>query len=45
MNQDLTLVEIVEDEAAAYLAGDRAAPDTAAAIQSRVSLYMAEQAG
>lgn len=37
--------DIVMDEAAAYFAGDRSVEDCAARIQSRVSIYLAEQAG
>lgn len=37
------LMQIIMDEAAAFFAGDKTAEQTAANIQSRVSIYMAEQ--
>lgn len=40
---DEALMDICRDEAAAFFAGDRSAGQTAANIQSRVSIYMAEQ--
>lgn len=42
---DEAVLEIIQQECAAFLAGQRSAEDTAALIQSRVSLYVAEQAG
>ncbi len=40
---DAQIDQIVRSEAGAYLNGQRSAEETARAIQSRVSLYMAEQ--
>jgi hypothetical protein len=40
---DEDIMEIINDEAAAYIAGQKSAEDTAAMIQSRVSLYVNEQ--
>lgn len=40
---DEVITEIVQEDAAAYFAGDRTAEDTAKMIQSRVSLYVGEQ--
>ncbi len=37
------LTEIILDEASAFLAGDKTAAQAAETIQSRVSIYMAEQ--
>lgn len=37
------LMQIIEDEAAAFFAGDKTAEQTAANIQSRASIYLAEQ--
>ncbi len=43
--QDDTLTEIISAEAAAYFAGDKSLEDTVSNIQSRASIYVAEQAG
>lgn len=43
--QDDTLTEIISTEAAAYFAGDKSLEDTVSNIQSRASIYVAEQAG
>ena len=43
--QDDTLTEIISTEAAAYFAGDKSLEDTVSTIQSRASIYVAEQAG
>lgn len=43
--QDDTLTEIISTEASAYLAGDKSLEDTVGNIQSRASIYVAEQAG
>ena len=43
--QDDTLTEIISTEAAAYFAGDKSLEDTVRNIQSRASIYVAEQAG
>ena len=40
---DSALMEIIWSEAQGYFAGDKTAEDTAKNIQSRVSIYMAEQ--
>ncbi len=40
---DEEVMDIVEDEAAAYFAGEKSAEDVAKMVQNRVSLYMAEQ--
>lgn len=40
---DAQIWQIVYSEVGAYFAGDKSTEETAAAIQSRVSLYMAEQ--
>lgn len=40
---DSQLWSIVSDEAGMYFAGEKTALDTAAAIQSRAEIYMAEQ--
>ncbi|NCB52143.1 MAG: extracellular solute-binding protein [Clostridia bacterium] len=40
---DEDIMEIINDETAAFLAGQKSAEDTAAMIQSRVSLYVNEQ--
>ena len=40
---DRTAMDIVRQEAAAFLAGQRSAEETARLIQSRVSLYVSEQ--
>jgi hypothetical protein len=40
---DYALYDIIVEEALAYLAGSKTAEDTAAVIQSRVSMYVAEQ--
>ena len=40
---DSALMEIIWSEAQGYFAGDKTAEDTAKIIQSRVSIYMAEQ--
>ncbi|MDO4567099.1 MAG: hypothetical protein Q4B42_07185, partial [Oscillospiraceae bacterium] len=40
---DVTILSIVLDEAAAFFAGDKSAEETAKNIQSRVSIYVAEQ--
>ena len=40
---DSTVLDIVDQETAAFLAGDRSAEDTARLIQSRLSLYISEQ--
>ena len=37
------IFQIVNDEAAAFFAGERSAEDTAKVIQTRVSLYLSEQ--
>ena len=42
--QDDTLTEIISTEAAAYFAGDKSLEDTVSTIQSRASIYVAEQA-
>lgn len=41
--RDPALMQIIMDEAAAFFAGDRTAEQTAANIQSRASIYLAEQ--
>ena len=38
-----TIFEMVQNEAAPFFAGERSAEDTAKLIQSKVSLYLAEQ--
>ncbi len=43
--QDDTLTEIISAEASAYFAGDKSLEDTVSNIQSRASIYVAEQAG
>ena len=43
MNYDMSLMEIVQEEAATYFAGQKSAQETAANIQNRVSLYVNEQ--
>ncbi len=43
--QDDTLTEIISSEASAYFAGDKSLEDTVRNIQSRASIYVAEQAG
>ena len=40
---DHTIESIIEEEAAAFFAGDKTAQETADLIQSRVSLYLGEQ--
>jgi ABC-type glycerol-3-phosphate transport system substrate-binding protein len=40
---DYALYDIIVEEALAYLAGSKTAEDTAAVIQSRASMYVAEQ--
>ena len=40
---DEKILEIIREEFAAVDAGDRSAPDAAALVQSRVSLYVLEQ--
>ena len=40
---DSTVLDIVDQETAAFLAGDRSAEGTARLIQSRLSLYISEQ--
>lgn len=40
---DQTALDIIEEEAAAFFAGDKTAEETAKIIQQRVSLYVAEQ--
>ena len=42
--QDDTLTEIISTEASAYFAGDKSLEDTVKNIQSRASIYVAEQA-
>ena len=42
---DRTVMDIARQEAAAFLAGDKSAGETAALIQSRVSVYLSEQSG
>ena len=42
-NFNNTVFEMVQNEAAPFFAGERSAEDTARIIQSKVSLYMAEQ--
>lgn len=42
-NFNNTVFEMVQNEAAPFFAGERSAEDTARLIQSKVSLYMAEQ--
>lgn len=41
--KNLALMQIILDEAAAFFAGDKTAEQTAANIQSRASIYLAEQ--
>ncbi len=41
--RDTALEQIIMDEAAAFFAGDKTAEQTAANIQSRASIYLAEQ--
>ena len=41
---DETVMSIIREEAAAFLAGQRTAEETARLVQSRVSLYVSEQA-
>lgn len=36
-------IEIIQEEAAAYVAGDKSPEDTAAIIQNRVSIMLGEQ--
>ncbi len=43
--KDDTLTEIISSEASAYFAGDKSLEDTVRNIQSRASIYVAEQAG
>ena len=43
--KDDTLTEIISTEASAYFAGDKSLEDTVKNIQSRASIYVAEQAG
>jgi hypothetical protein len=43
VSNDETLITLIAGEANAYLAGDKTAEDTAAQIQSKVSIYLAEQ--
>ena len=38
-----SILEIISDEADAYFNGEKTAEQTASLIQSRVSLYVAEQ--
>ena len=40
---DQSILDIINDETGAFFAGEKSAEETAALIQSRVSLYMAEQ--
>ncbi len=40
---DETVLNIIRSEAAAFLAGQRSAEETARLVQSRVSLYVSEQ--
>lgn len=40
---DQSLMEIINDEAGAFFAGEKTAEETAQIIQNRVQLYMAEQ--
>ena len=40
---DTTIEDIVNEETAAFFAGDKTAADTAAVIQNRVSIYLSEQ--
>ena len=42
--QDETVMSIIRQETAVFLSGDRTAAETARLIQSRVSLYVSEQA-
>ena len=42
-NFNNTIFEMIQNEAAPFFAGERSAKDTARLIQSKVSLYMAEQ--
>jgi hypothetical protein len=37
------ITPIIQEEASAFLSGDQGAEDTAALIQSRVSIYLSEQ--
>mgnify|MGYP001031397936 CR=1 FL=1 len=43
MRYDQSLMEIINDEAGAFFAGEKTAEETAQLIQNRVQLYMAEQ--
>ena len=43
ISYDESIMNIVTDEAAPFFAGQATAEETAAAIQSRVQLYVAEQ--
>jgi hypothetical protein len=43
VSNDDTLITLIASEANAYLAGGKTAEDAAAQIQSRVSIYLAEQ--
>lgn len=45
MNKYPEIVEIMQEEAAKYFAGDRSAEEAAAMTQSRASIYLAEQYG
>ena len=42
--RDETVMSIIRQETAVFLSGDRTAAETARLIQSRVSLYVSEQA-
>ena len=43
LDYDQSVLSIITEEAAGYLAGDRSVEETSRLIQSRVSLYIQEQ--
>ena len=43
LDYDQSVLGIITEEAAGYLAGDRSVEETSRLIQSRVSLYIQEQ--
>ena len=43
MSYDMNILNIIQEDAAAYFAGDKSAEDVAREIQSQVKLYIMEQ--
>lgn len=43
VNYDTSILDIVEEQAAAYFAGDKTAEETAKLVQSKASIYVSEQ--